>query len=74
MLDFACYAMPASPFVERLIRASGARDVEDLRAALQAPSSYQRDFQLLDAFSSQLEVCSPIELDWEAFTSDQAIR
>ena len=39
MLDFACYAMPQSAFVEQLVRVSGAPDVTSLRSALQLPSS-----------------------------------
>lgn len=50
VLHWCCTHQPESTFVKYLIAASGARDVEELKAALIDPASYTQQFEMNDAF------------------------
>lgn len=50
VLHWCCTARPRSRYVDYLVEASGARDVEELKAALIDPASYAHPFRMNDAF------------------------
>lgn len=50
VLHWCCTHKPESAFVKHLIAASGARDVEELKAALINPANYMQPFKMNDAF------------------------
>lgn len=50
VLHCCCTVRPNGPFVQYLVRRSGATNVESLAAALVDPSSYVQSFEMNDAF------------------------
>ena len=51
VLHWCCTRKPDSAFVRYLLRVSGARDVEALKAALVDPANYTQPFKMYDAFT-----------------------
>jgi hypothetical protein len=50
VLHWCCTHKPESTFVRYLLKISGARDVEELKAALIDPASYTHPFKMHDSF------------------------
>lgn len=65
VLHWCCTHKPESAFVRYLLKISGARDVEELKAALIDPASYTQPFQMngsfigLEASFCRIEYLSP---------------
>lgn len=65
MLHWCCSYKPASTFVRFLMRVSGARDVEELKAALIDPAHYSHAFRL-PSFYGGVEARCP-SMDYRQF-------
>ena len=50
VLHWCCSYRPTSPYVQHLLRVSGARDVDELKTALIDPASYFHPFKMDDSF------------------------
>ena len=64
-LDYLCYAIPNSSFVEYLVKVADAPSAEGLRAALRAPTAYSFGFRLSDSFLGP-QVCQPQQFQMPA--------
>lgn len=61
VLHWCCTRKPDSAFVRYLLRVSGARDVEALKAALVDPANYTHPFKMNDAFECIESLCCDID-------------
>lgn len=65
VLHWCCTYRPESTYVQYLVRISGARDVEQLKAALIDPASYIHPFEMNDSFDG-LEARNVLRLRYPA--------
>ena len=61
VLHWCCTFQPESPYVKFLIEVSGARDVEELKAALIDPKSYFHPYKMNDAFFGMEALCCRLD-------------
>ena len=63
VLHWCCTHKPESAFVRYLLKSSGARDVEELKAALIDPCNYKQPFEMNSAFIG-LEATPCVRIDY----------
>ena len=61
VLHWCCSFQPKSPYVKFLIEVSGAKDVEELKAALIDPKSYFHPYKMNDALRGLETICCRLD-------------
>ena len=69
VLHWCCTCRPNSSFVRYLLNISGAKHVEELKAALIDPASYTHPFEMNNAFLGMQTFPIP-EFEWEKFQKE----